>query len=191
MTSSPAPTSGRVCVAQIGAAHGVRGEVRLHAFTEDPMAVARYGALEAEDRARTFAIEALRPANGFLVARFSGIGDRNAAERLKNVRLFVPRERLPALDEPDDFYHADLIGLAVVDRDGRALGTVAAVHNFGAGDLIEVAPVGGPAVLLPFTKAVVPVVDLAARRLVVDAPEGAFAEDSAPAAAGKTSSRSG
>jgi 16S rRNA processing protein RimM len=191
--SRPIPTETRVCVARIGAAHGIRGEVRLHAFTEDPMAVARYGALEAEDRSRTFAIEALRPANGFLVARLAGIGDRNAAERLKNVSLFVPRDRLPVLDEADDYYHADLIGLAVVHRDGRTLGTVAGLHNFGAGDLIEVEPIGGPAVLLPFTKAVVPVVDVEGRRLVVDPPDGLFAGDLAEAAAPApdTSSRSG
>ena len=165
----------RVCVARIGAPHGIRGEVRLHAFTDDPMAVAGYGALEAEDGSRRFAIDKLRPANGFLVARLAGIEDRNAAERLKNCRLFVPRSRLPALADEDDFYHVDLIGLGVVDRAGNQLGTVAAMHNFGAGDLVEVKPRSGQTALLPFTKAVVPVVDLAARHLVVDPPDGAFA----------------
>jgi 16S rRNA processing protein RimM len=165
-------TDHRVCVAQIGAPHGVRGEVRLHAFTDDPLAVTSYGALEVEDRSRSFAISQVRPANGFLVARLAGVDDRNAAERLKNLRLFVPRDRLPALADSDDFYHADLIGLSVVDRTGDVLGTVAALHNFGAGDLVEVKRSAGPTVLLPFTKAVVPVVDLAASRLVVDPPEG-------------------
>jgi len=166
----------RVCVARIGAPHGIRGEVRLHAFTNDPMAVATYGALEAEDGSRRFAIDKLRPANGFLVARLAGIDDRNAAERLKNCRLFVPRSRLPKLEDADDFYHVDLIGLGVVDRAGNELGTIAAVHNFGAGGLVEVKPPNGPTALLPFTKAVVPVVDLAARRLVVDPPVGLFAD---------------
>lgn len=171
---APPTTDNRVCVARIGAPHGVRGEVRLHAFTEDPLAVARYGALEAEDGSRSFAIDKVRPANGFLVARLVGVDDRDAAERLKHCRLFVPRDRLPALEDADDFYHADLVGLDVVDRDGHGRGTVAAIHNFGAGDLVEVKPPSGPTVLLPFTKAVVPVVDLDARRLVVEPPAGSF-----------------
>src|SRR5688572_15325625 len=87
--------SSRVCIAQIGAAHGVRGEVRLKAFTEDPLSVARYGALETEDGKQRFEIEAVRPAKDMLVARLKGISDRNAAERLKNLRLYVARERLP------------------------------------------------------------------------------------------------
>jgi 16S rRNA processing protein RimM len=165
----PQPHSDRVCVAQIGAAHGIRGEVRLRAFTDDPMAISRYGPLESED-GRLMAITAMRPANGFVVARLAGVADRNAAEQLRNVRLYVRRERLPALTDADDFYHVDLIGLAVVDRDGHALGSVAAVHNFGAGDLIEVKPAHGPSVMLPFTKAVAPEVDLKARRLTIDLP---------------------
>lgn len=181
----------RVCVARIGAPHGIRGEVRLHAFTADPMAVAAYGTLEAEDGSRRFAIDKLRPANGFLVARLAGIDDRNAAERLTNCRLFVPRSRLPQLDDADDFYHADLIGLGVVDRAGNELGTVAAVHNFGAGDLVEVKPGSGPTALLPFTKAVVPVVDLAARRLVVDPPDGAFADAPGASDAGRRGASAG
>ncbi|HLN10307.1 MAG TPA: ribosome maturation factor RimM [Xanthobacteraceae bacterium] len=168
----PPTTDHRVCVARIGAPHGIRGEVRLHAFTEDPMTVAKYGTLEAEDGSRRFAIDKVRPGNGFLVARLAGINDRNAAEQVKNCRLFVPRDRLPELADADDFYHTDLIGLSVVDRAGNDLGTVAAIHNFGAGDLVEVKPVSGQTVLLPFTKAVVPVVDLAARRLVADPPDG-------------------
>jgi 16S rRNA processing protein RimM len=169
----PVPPQDRlVCVARIGAPHGVRGEVRLHAFTADPLAVARYGPLEAEDGARSFAISALRPAKGFLVARLAGVDDRGAAARLTNCRLFVRRDRLPALDEPDDFYHADLIGLVALDRAGRELGVVSAVHNFGAGDLLELKPGAGPTLLFPFTKAAVPVVDLAAGKLLVDPPEG-------------------
>jgi 16S rRNA processing protein RimM len=163
----------RVCVAQIGAAHGIRGEVRLHTFTDDPMAISRYGPLETEDRKRSFAVAAARSGKGFLVARLSGVEDRSAAEELRNLRLYVPRERLPALSDADDFYHADLIGLRVVDADGSEIGTVAAVQNYGAGDLIEVRPSsGGPTVLIPFTKASVPVVDLSSGRLVVDTPDG-------------------
>ena len=131
----------RVCLGQIGAAHGVRGEVRLRSFTAEPAAIANYGPLEAED-GRVFEIETLRPAKSpdqhHFVARLAGIADRSAAERLANIKLYVPRERLPAPEEPDEFYHADLIGLAVVDSAGQRLGSVVGIHNFGAGDLIEV-----------------------------------------------------
>jgi 16S rRNA processing protein RimM len=173
----PGPGTGsagsRVCVARIGAAHGIAGEVRLFTFTADPMAVTHYGPLQSEDGEQTLAIATARPGKGFLVARFAGIADRSAAERLCHVELYVPRERLPAPDEPETYYHADLIGLVVDGTDGARLGTVAAVHDFGAGDLLEVAPAGGgQAFLLPFTRAVVPVVDLAARRLVADPPAG-------------------
>ena len=161
-------------MAQIGAPHGVRGEVRLWSFTADPMALRDYGALESEDGAQRFEIETLRPAKDHLVARLRGITDRNAAEQLTNTKLFVPRSRLPA-PEADEFYHADLIALPVFDTKDQQLGTVTAVLNFGAGDLLEVQPAdGGATVLLTFTQAVVPVVDIAARRIVVDPPAGTF-----------------
>ncbi len=160
----------RVCVAQIGAPHGVRGEVRLWTFTEDPMAVVQYGPLETEDGARTFEITSLRRAKDHLVMRLRGVDDRDAAERLTNVKLFVPRERLPAPEE-DEFYHADLIGLAAVDSDGNQLGKITAVHNFGAGDLLEIQPPAGVAMLLPFTDAAVPTVDLKGGRVVVVPPD--------------------
>jgi 16S rRNA processing protein RimM len=163
---------GRVCLGQIGAAHGLRGEVRLRSFTADPAAIATYGPLETED-GRAFAIESLRPVKDHFVATLSGIADRDAAARLANTKLYVPRERLPKPAEPDEFYHADLIGLAVVDRAGQSFGTVIAVHNFGAGDLIEVRPdAGGKTELLPFDAATVPQVDLAAGRLVVELSAG-------------------
>ena len=162
--------SERICIAQIGAPHGVRGEVRLRAFTEDPLSVRRYGPLETED-GRRFEIEAVRPAKDMLVARLKGIADRDAAERLTNLLLYVSRERLPKAAD-DEFYHADLVGLAAATRDGAPFGTVKAVHNFGAGDLLEIEPAaGGPTVMLPFTDAVVPVVDIAARRVVVAPPD--------------------
>jgi 16S rRNA processing protein RimM len=162
----------RIRVARIGAAHGVRGEVRLWPFTQDPMAVAQYGPLQTEDGERQIEIEALRPGKKFLVARIAGINDRDAAEGLCNLDLFVPRERLPAIKEPDTFYHADLIGLKAVTAEGAALGTVSAVHNFGAGDIIEIAPEGGgQTVMLPFTEANVPLVDIKARRIVVAVPD--------------------
>jgi 16S rRNA processing protein RimM len=161
----------KIRVGRIGAAHGVRGEVRLWSFTEDPMAVASYGPLETEDGARQFEIEALRPAKDFMVARIAGIGSRDEAASLRNLDLFVPRGRLPPIEDADTFYYADLVGLAAVTEDGAALGTVAAVHNFGAGDLIEIATTAGSEpLLLPFTEAVVPEIDMAARRIVVVLP---------------------
>ena len=172
--AAPAQTRERICVARIGAAHGVRGEVKFWSFTADPAAVAGYGPFETAD-GRLVEIETLRPAKEFFVARLKGVADRDAAERLRNVELFVPRERLPDTAESDEFYHADLIGLAVVDAAGGALGTVAAMHNFGAGDLIEVRlAVGRDTVMLPFTQSVVPLVDIAGGRIVVAPPEGAF-----------------
>ena len=166
----------RICIAQIGAAHGVRGEVRLKAFTEDPLSVKRYGPLETEDGTRRFEIEAARPAKDVLVVRLKGVADRNAAEALTNLRLFVPRARLPKAG-PGEFYHADLIGLAVTTADGAPYGTVKALHNFGAGDIIEIAPAqGGDTVMLPFTDAAVPVVDVAGGRIVVAPPDEVVVE---------------
>jgi 16S rRNA processing protein RimM len=173
------PRTQRICVAQIGAPHGVRGEVKLWPYTADPQSVRDYGPLETEDGAVRFEIETLRAAKDHLVVRLKGVNDRDAAERLTNTKLFVARDRLPATDADDEFYHADLIGLAVIDTDGNALGSVGAIHNFGAGDLVEVRPTqGASTVLLPFTEAAVPVVDIAARKIVVDA--AAFAAAAAP-----------
>ena len=163
----------RIRVARIGAAHGVRGEVKLWSFTEDPLAVAQYGLLETEDGSRRFEIESVRSAKDHqLVARLKGIGDRAAAETLRNLELYIPRARLPKIKEADTFYHADLVGLSATTPDGKELGTVSAVHNFGASDVIEIKPAaGGEPLLLPFTEAIVPTVDLKARRIVVVPPE--------------------
>jgi 16S rRNA processing protein RimM len=159
----------RVLIAQIGAAHGVRGEVRLKAFTEDPLDVASYGPLETED-GRRIEIEALRPAKEVLVVRLKGVADRNAAEALKNQRLYVSRDKLPPPDD-DEFYYADLIGLSAVTADGAAFGVVKAVHNFGAGDLIEIEPAGGgETVMLAFNETTVPSVDIAGSKIVVAPP---------------------
>jgi 16S rRNA processing protein RimM len=171
-TPLPQGERGRsIRVARIGAAHGIRGEVRLWPFTEDQLAVADYGPLETEDGARAFEIESVRPGKGFLVARIAGVQSRDAAEALRNTDLFVPRARLPAIEEEDTFYHADLIGLAAVTAEGESVGTVSAVHNFGAGDIIEIAPTGGgQTLMLPFTQDAVPEVDLKAKRIVVVVP---------------------
>jgi 16S rRNA processing protein RimM len=168
----------RICVARLGAAHGVRGEVKLWSFTADPAAVADYGPFDTAD-GRVVEIEALRPGKGFFVARLKGVADRTAAEQLRNVELFVPRERLPAPQDSDEFYHADLIGLAVVDASGAALGSVVALHNFGAGDIMEVRRAERrDTVMLPFTAAAVPEIDVAGGRVVVAADAFAAAATS-------------
>jgi len=160
----------RICLGQIGAAHGVGGEVRLRSFTAEPASIADYGPLETQD-GRVFRIEALRPTKDHFIARLSGVGDRDAARALANAKLYVPRERLPEPKAADEFYHADLIGLTVLDQAGEPLGTVVAIHNFGAGDLIEVQQAaGGATQMLPFDQATVPVVDIAAGRIVVALP---------------------
>ena len=161
----------RICVARIGAAHGVRGEVKLWSFTEDPAAVAHYGPLETQDGTRCFEIEALRAAKDHFVARIAGVNDRDAAEKLRNIELYIPRARLPKIEEADTFYHADLVGLDAITPDGARVGTVHALHNFGAGDIIEIAPAeGGDPLMLPFNETTVPKIDVAARQVVVVPP---------------------
>src|ERR1700716_2961595 len=149
-----------ICVARIGAAHGVRGAVKLWTFTEDPLAVKTYGPLLTKDGARSFEVATAREAKGHLVASLKGIATREDAERLNGLELYVARDRLPATGQ-DEYYHADLIRLAAVNAADEPLGKVIAIHNFGAGDIIEIAPPGGATMLLPFTNAVVPSVDLA------------------------------
>src|SRR5690242_15055519 len=166
----------QVCVARIGAAHGVRGAVKLWTFTEDPFAVTRYGPLTTKDGARSFEIAHVREAKDHLVATFKDVTTRNEAERLNGIELYIAREKLPATDD-DEYYHADLIGLAAVNAADEPLGRVTAIHNFGAGDIIEIAPPQGPTMLLPFTNAVVPTVDLAGGRVVIELPQEIEGDD--------------
>src|ERR1700675_2517781 len=160
----------QICVARIGAAHGVRGAVKLWTFTEDPLAVKRYGPLVTKDGTRQFEVATAREAKGHLVATLKGIATREEAERLNGLELYIAREKLPATDE-DEYYHADLIGLAAVNAANEPIGRVLAIHNFGAGDIIEIAPPSGPTMLLPFTNAAVPTVDLANGRVVIELPQ--------------------
>jgi 16S rRNA processing protein RimM len=163
------PEKRSVCVARIGAAHGLRGEVRLWTFTEDPLAVTRYGPLSTKDGARQLEVACARPAKDHLVATLTGVTTREEAERLNGTELYIARDKLPATDD-DEYYHADLIGLAAFDAAGTPLGTVTAIHNFGAGDIIEIAPPHGATLMLPFTNAVVPVVDITGGRVVIELP---------------------
>jgi 16S rRNA processing protein RimM len=165
-----------ICVARIGAAHGVRGAVKLWTFTEDPLAVQRYGPLQTKDGARQFEVMHARDAKDHLVATLKGIATREEAERLNGIELYIAREKLPATDD-DEYYHADLIGLAAVTTADAPLGRVVAIHNFGAGDIIEIAPPHGQTMLLPFTNAVVPTVDLAGGRVVIELPEEIVGDD--------------
>lgn len=166
--------SDRVCVGAVAGAFGVHGEVRLKSFTADPEAIATYGPLSSEDGSASWDVRLTRPVKGGFAARLSGVVTKEAADALRGVKLFADRARLPSLPD-DEFYHADLIGLTVTDTGGAVLGRVTAVLNHGAGDLLEI---GGPGrkqpVLLPFTKAAVPTVDLALGRIVADPPEGLF-----------------
>jgi 16S rRNA processing protein RimM len=162
-------TAQKICIARIGAAHGVHGAVKLWTFTEDPFAVKRYGPLSTEDGTRRFEIATAREAKGHLVATLKGVTTRDEAERLKGLELYVAREKLPETDE-GEYYHADLIGLAAVTTAGEPIGHVTAIHNFGAGDIIEIAPAQGATMLLPFTNAVVPSVDVGGGQVVIELP---------------------
>lgn len=163
----------RVLLGEIGAAQGLKGEVRLRSYTQDPTAIARYGALD-DEHGRKIEIESLRVTPKALIARIKGVTTREGAEALANTKLYVARNRLPERDE-EEWYHADLIGLTVVNAGGAPIGTVIAVQNFGAGDLIEIKPsAGGPTVLVPFTRDAVPEVDVEGGRLVLVPPQGLF-----------------
>ncbi|RAP40854.1 ribosome maturation factor RimM [Rhodovulum viride] len=164
----------RVCVGAISGSFGVRGEVRLKSFCADPAAIADYAPLYSEDGAKSFDLEITRAVKEGFAARLTGVATKEEADALKGLRLYADRDRLPSLPD-DEFYHADLIGLTVVDPGGKVLGTVHAVFDHGAGDLIEVRGPGLKAtVLVPFTYAIVPTVDLEAGRMVVDPPDGLF-----------------
>ena len=159
----------RICVGAIGGAFGVRGEVRLKSFCAVPEDIATYGDLTSEDGARRFSVRLTRPVTGGLGARLSGIDTKEQADALKGTTLWADRAALPSLPD-DEFYHADLIGLEVADPGGAILGRVRAIYDHGAGDILEIAGPSG-LLLVPFTRAAVPTVDLAAGRIVADPPD--------------------
>ncbi|MGE0719844.1 MAG: ribosome maturation factor RimM [Alphaproteobacteria bacterium] len=159
-----------VLVGVVVGAHGVRGGVRIKSFTEDPAAIGRYRPL-LDGAGRRLELRVVGQVKDALIATIKGVADRNAVEAMRGTRIFVPRSALPPPDE-EEFYHADLIGLAAETADGRPYGRVVAVANHGAGDVLEVQLAVGPPVVLPFTRAAVPVVDIAGGRVVVDPPAG-------------------
>lgn len=163
-----------ICIGAIAGSFGVRGEVRLKSFAARPEDIASYGMLSTEDGKRRFGVTLTGQTRNGFTARLTGVETKEDADALRGAQLFVPRDVLPGLPD-DEFYHADLVGLAVADTGGAPLGKVKAVQNHGAADLLEIAVPGrAETVLLPFTRAAVPTVDLQARRIVADPPEGLF-----------------
>ncbi|WP_370254341.1 ribosome maturation factor RimM [Nioella sp.] len=167
----------RVCVGAVTGSFGVRGEARIKSFCADPTAIGDYGPLSSEDGSRQFTLTITRPVKGGFAVRLSGVKTKEEADALRGTRLYAPRDALPALPD-DEFYHADLIGLSAVDTGGEELGQVHAVLNHGAGDLLELRKRGRKGtVLVPFTLEIVPTVDLATGRIVIDPPDGLFDEE--------------
>jgi 16S rRNA processing protein RimM len=148
----------------------VRGEVKVKSFTDNPRAIGRYGLVEDESGNRRFKLTVRGEAKGLVIARLDGIADRDQAEALKGLRLYVPRDRLPK-PRRGEWYVADLIGLAAVDTGGAPLGRIRSVQNYGAGDVIELEGTDGTTEFLPFTNAVVPEVDIEGGRVVIDLPD--------------------
>lgn len=174
-TSLPHP----ILIAEIGAAHGIRGELRVKPHTADPEAIGDYGPLTSED-GRQFIVKSVRPNKNVIVCTFDGIRDRNAAEALTGTKLYVDRSALPETEDEEEFYHADLIGLAVETVGGEAIGTVVALHDFGAGDLLEVSRPRGGSFYAPFTRDFVPTIDMAAGKILIDPPEDFFKAEKPP-----------
>ncbi len=173
------PQSKKLCVGIVTGPHGIRGAVRLKSFTAEPSDIGAYGPLSDEAGTRRYTLRITGAVKGAIIAELSGVGDRNAAEALKGLQLFVDRDQLPPAEE-EEFYHADLIGLRAELANGELLGTVTALHDFGAGQSLEIATGGRETILVPFTKAAVPVIEVAAGRLVIDPPAGLLEKPEPP-----------
>ena len=164
-----AAPAGRVCVGAVVGAHGVRGDVRIKSFTQQPEDIAAYGPLENETGDKIFTLSLHRRSRGLLIGSLEGVRDRDQAEALRGVRLYVDRARLPAPEDEDEFYHADLLGLSAVDGAGNGFGRVSAVLPVGDAEILEIDPGGGrETILVPFTREHVPEIDIAAGRIVID-----------------------
>lgn len=169
--NTPKAPDGKICIAQIGAAHGVNGEVRVKLFSDDPASLTIYGPLENADGSRRFSIKYAKPSKGVYICRIKGLMDRNEAEMMNGTKLYVDRSCLPEPEE-DAFYYCDLIGCEARLEDGNVLGAIVGVHDFGAGDLLDIVPLRGPSLFIPFTKEAVPEVNLGAGYVVVVPPLG-------------------
>jgi 16S rRNA processing protein RimM len=170
-------TAKQVCVGVITGPQGVGGALRIKSFTARAEDIVAYGPLTDQSGARHLELRLVGTAKGVLIARLSGVEDRNRAEALRGLRLYLPRTALPE-PEDEEYYHADLIGLDAVLADGTLIGQVRAVHDFGAGDTLEIERDGSPPAMVPFTRAIVPVIEIENRRLVLAPPPGLL-EDSA------------
>ncbi len=168
----------QLLMGRIGAAHGIKGEVRIQSFTEDPLAIMDYGPLATNKPGLVIEITDARTTTNVLVARIKGFSDRNAVEKLNGVELFIDRDLLPEIEDEDDYYHADLIGLDARLEDGSSIGEVITVPNFGAGDMLEIRDkASGDTRFIPFTKAAVPEVHIGAGYVVVVPPVEVEGED--------------
>jgi 16S rRNA processing protein RimM len=166
-----------IAVGRVAGAFGVRGEVRITAFTEEPLALARFRELKRQDGSPGLTVLSARDAKGGIVCRCQGVETKEQADALRGLRLFIPREALPAPEE-DEFYLADLIGLSVIDAEGETLGAIKSVQDFGAGDILEITPAaGGPTWYLAFTRETVPTVDIAGGKVVVVLPTEVVADE--------------
>jgi 16S rRNA processing protein RimM len=175
MLNKKSPMANDVLLGVVIGAQGLKGEVKVKTFTGTPERLGAYGALHTKDT-RRFTVLNVRVAKDVAVVRFEGIVSRETAESLKGIELYIARSALPP-GEPHEFYHADLIGLRAEDEVGRSIGKVIAIHNFGAGDVIEIEREdGGGAVLMPFTREIVPTIDIHEGRIVIAAPEEVEAE---------------
>lgn len=171
-----AEKSGRVCIGAIAGPQGVRGAMRVKAFTAKPDGIAAYGPVTDESGKRSFELRITAHSRGMPVVEIAGVEDRDAAAALNGTRLYVERSALPETEE-NEYYHADLIGLEAEDTDGKPLGVVIAVHDFGAGDIVEIEHPGGRTSMVPFTRASAPLVDIEGGRIVLDPPPGLLDED--------------
>ncbi|TFF21646.1 ribosome maturation factor RimM [Jiella endophytica] len=165
--ANPVEAGQPVILAVVGGAHGIRGECRVKSFTEEPEAFGRYGPL-FDAKGNRYTVTSARPQKNMLLVRFAEVTDRNGAERLNGTELFVDRSVLPETEEDDEFYLEDLVGLMALSVTGETIGAVVAVHDFGAGDILELAPERGATVMIPFSEAAVPELDIEAGTLTVE-----------------------
>jgi len=178
--SRPSSTAKRLCVGIVTGPHGIRGGVRVKSFTADPADIGAYGPVSDEAGTRRFALRVVGMVKGVVLAELEGVNDRNAAEALKGLHLYVDRDQLPPAEE-DEFYHADLLGLSARLQDGTVLGQVTGLYDFGAGESVEITGAKGQVTMVPFTKAAVPVIDLGSGTLTIDPPAGLFDKPAPPA----------